>query len=114
MDSHACPSITTTLNCLYHPFAVTEYKWYVYVVLPNGDRYRGGAVGTKKQAEQVERKIQAEIAEDKWEIRRTEDIPLRDVQELMEHRSLETTLQYAHLSEDHVKQQVMKLPFANG
>lgn len=74
----------------------------------------GGAVGTKKQAEQVERKIQAEIAEDKWEIRRTEDIPLRNVQELMEHRSLETTLQYAHLSEDHVKQQVMKLPFANG
>jgi len=41
-------------------------------------------------------------------------VPLRDVQELMEHRSFETTLQYAHLSEDHVKQQVMKLPFANG
>ncbi len=41
-------------------------------------------------------------------------VPLRDVQELMGHRSFETTLQYAHLSEDHVKRQVLKLPFANG
>ena len=41
-------------------------------------------------------------------------VPLRQVQELMGHRSFETTLQYAHLSEDHVKQQVIKLPFANG
>ena len=41
-------------------------------------------------------------------------VPLRDMQELMGHRSFETTLQYAHLSEDHVKKQVLKLPFANG
>jgi integrase len=40
-------------------------------------------------------------------------VSLRDVQELMGHRSYETTLQYAHLSQDHVKQQVMKLPFAH-
>ena len=40
-------------------------------------------------------------------------VSLREVQELMGHRSFETTLQYAHLSEDHVKQQVMKLPFAS-
>ena len=39
-------------------------------------------------------------------------VSFRDVQELMGHRSYETTLQYAHLSADHVKQQVMKLPFA--
>ena len=39
-------------------------------------------------------------------------VPLRDVQELMGHRSFETTLRYAHLSEDHVKKQVLKLPFA--
>jgi len=41
-------------------------------------------------------------------------VPLRDVQELMGHQSFETTLQYAHLSEEHVKKQVLKLPFANG
>jgi site-specific recombinase XerD len=41
-------------------------------------------------------------------------VPLRQIQELMGHRSFKTTLQYAHLSEDHVKQQVLKLPFANG
>jgi len=41
-------------------------------------------------------------------------VPLRDVQELMGHRSYETTLRYAHLSEDHAKKQVLKLPFANG
>ncbi len=39
-------------------------------------------------------------------------VSLRDVQELMGHRSYETTLQYAHLSPDHVKQQVMKLRYA--
>ena len=41
-------------------------------------------------------------------------VSLREIQELMGHRSFETTLQYAHLSEDHVKKQVLKLPFANG
>lgn len=40
-------------------------------------------------------------------------VPLRDVQELMGHQSFETTLQYAHLSEEHVKSQVLRLPFAN-
>ncbi len=40
-------------------------------------------------------------------------VPLRDVQQLMGHQSFETTLQYAHLSEEHVKRQVLKLPFAN-
>jgi len=30
-------------------------------------------------------------------------VPLRDVQELMGHRSFETTLKYAHLSAEHVK-----------
>ena len=41
-------------------------------------------------------------------------VSLREAQELMGHQSFETTLQYAHLSEDHVKKQVLKLPFANG
>ncbi len=41
-------------------------------------------------------------------------VSLKEVQELMGHQSFETTLQYAHLSEDHVKRQVLKLPFANG
>ena len=41
-------------------------------------------------------------------------VPLRDVQKLMGHQSFETALQYAHLSEDHAKKQVLKLPFANG
>lgn len=41
-------------------------------------------------------------------------VSLREIQGLMGHRSFETTLQYAHLSEDHVKKQVLKLPFANG
>ena len=41
-------------------------------------------------------------------------VPLRDVQELMGHKSVETTLKYAHLSAEHVKRQVMRLPFASG
>jgi integrase len=38
-------------------------------------------------------------------------VPLRDVQELMGHQSFETTLQYAHLSEEHSKKQVLRLPY---
>jgi len=41
-------------------------------------------------------------------------VSLREVQELMGHQNFETTLQYAHVSEDHVKRQVLRLPFANG
>ncbi len=41
-------------------------------------------------------------------------VSLKEIQELMGHQSFETTLQYAHLSEDHVKRQVLKLPFADG
>jgi len=41
-------------------------------------------------------------------------VSLMEVQKLMGHQSFETTLRYAHLTEDHVKRQVLKLPFANG
>jgi integrase len=41
-------------------------------------------------------------------------VSLKEVQELMGHQSFETTIQYVHLSDDHVKRQVLKLPFANG
>ena len=40
-------------------------------------------------------------------------VPLRVVQELMEHQSFQTTLQYAHLQEDHAMNHVLKLPFAS-
>ena len=40
-------------------------------------------------------------------------VPLRDVQDLMGHQSFQTTLRYAHLSPDHVKRQVLNLPFAD-
>ena len=76
-------------------------KWAVDVKLPNGKRYRK-VIGTKKQAEKVQKKLEAEIVEG-----------LMDVKELMGHQSFEMTLQYAHLSEEHVKRQVLKLLFAN-
>jgi len=39
-------------------------------------------------------------------------IPLRDIQELMGHQNVETTLQYAHLSEEHLRKQVLRGPFS--
>lgn len=39
-------------------------------------------------------------------------VTLREVQELMGHQSYETTLRYAHLSQEHVKKQVMRLKYA--
>lgn len=41
-------------------------------------------------------------------------VSMKEIQELMGHLSFETTLQYAHLSDDHVKRQVTKLPYADG
>ena len=40
-------------------------------------------------------------------------VSLMEIQQPMGHRSHETTLQYAHLSEDHVKKQVNRLPFVD-
>jgi integrase len=40
-------------------------------------------------------------------------VSLREVQELMGHQSYETTLKYSHLSEEHVKKQVLRLPYGN-
>ncbi len=39
-------------------------------------------------------------------------VSLREVQELMRHQSYETTLQYAHMAEDHSKKKVLQLPYA--
>jgi len=53
-------------------------KWCVDVMLPNGKRYRR-VVGVKKQAEQVQKKIESEIVEGKWDIRGMEDVPFYDL-----------------------------------
>ena len=52
----------------------TGVKWCVDVTFPNGRRYRR-VIGTKRQAEKVQRKLEAEIVEGKWKIRETEDVP---------------------------------------
>ena len=43
-------------------------------MLPNGKRYRR-VIGTRKQAEHVQKKLESEIVEGKWDIRLQEDIP---------------------------------------
>ena len=53
-------------------------KWFVDVRLHNGKRIRR-SVGTKKQAEEVEKKITAEIVEGKWGIREKQDIRFNEL-----------------------------------
>jgi len=61
------------------------HKWCVDVMLPNGKRYRK-VIGTKKQAEKVQRKIESEIVEGKWDVRDTEDVPFSSlVKEYLEY-----------------------------
>ena len=50
----------------------TGVKWCVDVMLPNGRRYRR-VIGTKKQAEKVQRKIEAEVVSGKWDVREAKD-----------------------------------------
>ncbi len=52
----------------------TGAKWCVDVMLPNGKRYRR-VIGTRKQAEHVQKRLESEIVEGKWDIRLQEDIP---------------------------------------
>jgi integrase len=49
-------------------------KWCVDVLFPNGKRYKR-VIGTKKQAEKVQKMLESEIVEGKWKIRETEDVP---------------------------------------
>ena len=65
----------------------TGYKWCVYVILPNGRRYRR-VIGSKKQAQQVQRKLESEIVEGTWHLREKEDVPFSAlVEEYLEYAS---------------------------
>ena len=52
----------------------TGDKWCVYVIFPNGRRYRR-VIGTKKHADQIQKKLESEIVEGKWQLREREDVP---------------------------------------
>ncbi len=56
----------------------TGPKWCVYITFPNGKRYRK-AVGTKKQAEEVHRKLNNELVEGRWDLWENEDVPFSDL-----------------------------------
>ena len=53
-------------------------RWYVDILLPNGRRFRK-VVGSKKQADQVHRNMEAEIVSGKWELRESEEIRFCDL-----------------------------------
>ncbi len=46
-------------------------RWFVDVTYPDGKRFRR-IVGNKKQAEEIDRRLENEIAEGKWELRDTD------------------------------------------
>lgn len=51
--------------------------WCVYITFPNGKRYRK-IVGTKKQAEEVHRKLKNELVEGRWDLWENEDVMFSD------------------------------------
>jgi hypothetical protein len=67
---------------LLMPIRKREFKngvtWCVDVMMPNGRRYRK-SIGTKKQADQVQKRIEADIVDGKWDIRDREDVPFSDL-----------------------------------
>jgi hypothetical protein len=48
-------------------------KWCVYLVLPDGKKFRK-MVGTKKEAERVEQKLRSEMVSGKWNLPESQDI----------------------------------------
>jgi integrase len=40
------------------------------------------------------------------------EVPLQKIKELVGHKSIQTTLLYAHLQPDHLREEVTRLPFA--
>jgi len=53
-------------------------KWCVDVMMSNGRRYRK-SIDTKKQAEQVQKRLEADIVDGKWDIRDREDVQFSDL-----------------------------------
>ena len=53
-------------------------RWYVYVTFPDGSRYRK-SVGTKRQADQIEKQLKAQVVQGKWDIFETEDVLFSDL-----------------------------------
>lgn len=53
-------------------------KWCVYLVLPDGSKFRK-VVGTKKEAEKVEQKLRSEMVAGRWYLWESEDILFWDV-----------------------------------
>ena len=58
---------------IYKRHFKTGDKWCVYVRLPNGKRYRR-VIGTKKQAEQIQKKLESEVVEGTWNIQEKEEM----------------------------------------
>lgn len=48
-------------------------KWCVYLVLPDGSKFRK-VIGTKKEAEKVEQKLKSQLIAGRWDLREKTDI----------------------------------------
>jgi hypothetical protein len=69
-------------------------KWCVYLVLPDGKKFRK-MVGTKKEAEKVEQKIRSEMVSDKWNLPESQDIFFsRLTEEYLEYTKANTHQQH--------------------
>ncbi len=84
-----------------------KVRWFVDIAMPDGSRYRE-MVGTKKQAEEVHKKIESDIISGRWALGKPKDIKFsklleRYMKDIMIHKARSTRVIDTYRIKKHLK-----------